>query len=173
MTLLLDTPFVDVRGDTLRWTLAPVVRTPLAVREVRLPTGLVVGLGVLGASHQVLVRDRDDRLLVSETVACDLVGADPLPGRARTAAYSFESGIDRFAPDDFGDRVSALVERLAQHPEAVVARFPGAPHAVTALALEPTGPGQPLTWRTWHAYPQTGELVTTTTRLDVQEVAGE
>jgi hypothetical protein len=65
------------------------------------------------------------------------------------------------------------VERLSGRTDAVVAHFPGDPHAVTALALDLSGDGAgagPITWRTWHTYPQTGEIVATTTSYRPEEV---
>ena len=85
--------------------------------------------------------------------------------------YCFRSSIHRLLPAHFGDRVDRLVARLADHPSAIVGRFPGSPHAVTALladGIPGSGPGSydaGVRWRTWHAYPQDGRLVATTTML--------
>jgi hypothetical protein len=43
------------------------------------------------------------------------------------------------------------------------------PHAITALTVDVLANGL-LAWRTWHAYPQAGELVTTRSRLTYPEV---
>ena len=168
-TLRLQTPFVDVRGDSLRWTLEPVPRTPLAVREVALPGGLQVSLRVLGASHQVLVR-HGERALLSETVACDLADAAAMPGEEARPGYTFTSTVDLLAPAELAARVAELADRLDGRGDAIVAAFPGAPDAVTALALDPGTTADTIVWHTWHAYPQTGELVRTTTCFHHQEV---
>ena len=39
-------------------------------------------------------------------------------------------------------------------------RFPGEPHAVTAIVSESTDDS--ISWHTWHTYPQAGEVVVTT-----------
>ncbi|MEI7055225.1 DUF2617 family protein [Nocardioides sp. CCNWLW239] len=163
---LLDVPFADVRGDTLRWTLAPVTCTPLASRIVRLADGLTVTLSVLGASHQVLVR-RHDRPLLHETVACGIDEAAPLPSVHAADGYRLTSHVSEVEPDELATQAARLVERLSGRTDAVVAHFPGDPHAVTALALDRDA--REISWRTWHTYPQTGEIVATTTSYRPEE----
>lgn len=166
MTVLVQAPFADVRGDALRWALDLPPRDALAVREVALRDGRTVGLQVLGASHQVLVRRGPD-VLLSETVACDLDDALPLPERSRRTGYHFSSSVERFEPVAFRDRVVELVDLLDGRADAIVAGFPGTPYAVTAMALDEDR--RTLGWQTWHAYPQTGELIHTSTRLHPTE----
>jgi Protein of unknown function DUF2617 len=165
VTVQIDVPFADVRGDALRWALDLPARSPLAALDVALPGGRVVRLQVLGASHQVLVRRGDD-VLLSETVACGLGDAAPLPSRTRRGGYHFGSRVRRLEEAAFRAEVDALVARLDRVEDALVAGFPGTPYAVTALAVQPRT-GNRLDWQTWHAYPQTGELVHTTSRLDL------
>lgn len=165
MTVQIDVPFADVRGAELRWALDLPARAPLAARDVVLPRGGLVRLQVLGASHQVLVRRGDD-VLLSETVACGLGGAAPLPSRTRRGGYHFGSQVRQLDEADFRAEVDTLVARLDGAEDAIVAGFPGTPYAVTALAVRPRT-GNRLDWETWHAYPQTGELVHTTSRLDL------
>ena len=165
---LLDVPFADVRGDTLRWTLAPVPCTPLASRTISLEDGLTVTLSVLGASHQVVVR-RHNRPLLHETVACGISEASPLSEAHSAGGYRLDSHVASVGPDELAERASALVEQLSGRTDAVVAHFPGDPHAVTALTLDGFS-GAELTWRTWHTYPQTGEIVATTTSYRPEEV---
>ncbi|MFJ9387558.1 DUF2617 family protein [Nocardioides sp. NPDC101246] len=165
---LLDVPFADVRGDTLRWTLAPIPCTPLASRTVSLTAGLTVTLSVLGASHQVVVR-RHGRPLLHETVACGIAEAAPLPAAHAAGGYRLASHVGEMRPEELAAQASRLVERLEGRTDAVVAHFPGDPHAVTALALDKVGERQ-ITWNTWHTYPQTGEIVATTTSYRPEEV---
>ena len=166
---LLDVPFADVRGNTLRWSLAPIECTPLASRTVDFGTGLTVTLSVLGASHQVVVR-RHDRPILHETIACGIAGAAPLPAAHAEGSYSLGSHVATLDPEELAERAAELVERLEGRTDAVVAHFPGDPHAVTALALEELGEWQ-ITWSTWHTYPQTGEIVATVTSYRPEEVA--
>jgi hypothetical protein len=79
--------------------------------------------------------------------------------------YEFRSVTHRLGPGHFGARVEKLVARLAAHPDAIVGRFPGSPHAVTALLAGPGPGGAGVRWRTWHAYPQDGRLVSTATTV--------
>ncbi|MER7606647.1 DUF2617 family protein [Nocardioides sp. NPDC127503] len=164
---LLDVPFADVRGDTLRWTLAPIPCTPLASRTVNLGSSLTVTLSVLGASHQVVVR-RHDRPLLHETIACGIAEAAPLPEAHAAGGYRLASHVEEMGPEELAAQASRLVERLSGRTDAVVAHFPGDPHAVTALALDRSGDGE-IVWNTWHTYPQTGEIVATTTSYRPEE----
>jgi hypothetical protein len=153
-------PFADVRSDALCWALGLPEREPLAQCSV-VSGGLRVELRILGASHQVLVRDGRNGVLLSETVACDLPGAAPMPAHAARPDYEFAATVEQLPGDELAARVQRLEESLAGRPDAVAAAFPGVPHAVTALAMAIDGFG----WESWHVYPQTGELVHTTTRV--------
>lgn len=155
-------PFADVSATGLRWALGLPEQPALAERTLPLDSHRTISLRILGASHQVLLRDGDVTLL-SETVACDLPGADELPERAGSGGYLLTSRVERFGADDFGRAVRDLLDTLQEEPYAVIGTFPGDPHAVTALAVDEPTAGA-ISWRTWHAYPQTGELVTTSTR---------
>nr|WP_239648782.1 DUF2617 family protein [Nocardiopsis chromatogenes] len=161
-------PFADTRARDLVWTLEHPPLPALATRTAVLG-GVRVELRVLGASHQVVLAGGPQaHARAVETVAC-LPGADGnLPGSAAPgvpglASYSFTSTVERLSGPELDRRVRALVDRLDGDPAAVAAAFPGSPSAVTALAAASPAPGC-LEWRTWHAYPQTGELVRTRTR---------
>ena len=69
------------------------------------------------------------------------MGVPGLPPAADRALggwdYRFRSRAHRLPPARFGARVDRLVARLADHPAAIVGRFPGSPHAVTALLAGP------------------------------------
>lgn len=164
---VLDVPCADVRGDTLRWTLAPVRCTPLASQMVQLRDGLTVALNVLGASHQVVIH-RDGRPLLHETIACGIAQASPLPTSHVEGGYRLASHIGRMGTEQLVAQVGRLVDKLSGRTDAVVAHFPGDPNAVTALALEKFGPSQ-IIWNTWHTYPQTGEIVATITSYRPEE----
>lgn len=142
----LDTPYADTTAGDLSFALG-LPELP-ALHTLRLP-GLELRL--LGASHQVVWTTVDGERLV-ETVAC-LPGRDPhLPPAMDGPGYAFTSRVEPLAH-------APLWRDLAADPRALVGLFPGDPDAVTALRAEERG------WRTWHAYPQTGELVTTQTWL--------
>ncbi len=165
-------PFVDTCAADLTWTLDHPLITPLATRVVRVGTS-VIEFRVLGASHQVRAADGvgADRLL--ETVACLPGQEGTLPSRttdrvADTTGYRFTSTVETLAPDELHTRVKRLTADIDGRPDGLLATFPSDPLAVTAMAIH-TPPGDPVIgWRTWHAYPQSGELVTTTTSVAVR-----
>jgi hypothetical protein len=185
----LRVPYRDTAADQLVWRLGEPCRPALATLELVLPGGQVE-LRLLGSSHQVIFTAGST--VISEVVACDPsdghagvgadrdtsrpgAGSDPaaqpvaVPSVAERALdgwdYRFGAATRRLAPDPFRYRVDRLVGRLADHPAAIVGSFPGSPHAVTALLAEVSGTGAGIRWRTWHAYPQDGRLVATSTTL--------
>ena len=89
---------------------------------------------------------RPRRGAVSEVVACGL-GGPGLPPAGRTGRSTAGPTLPLPYPPASGRRASGhwvdlLVARLADHPDAIVGRFPGSPHAVTAL-LAGAGPAAP------------------------------
>ena len=166
MLARLSVPYVDVSAGDLRWALAADSGlTPLASVDVRLGSASV-RLTVLGASHEVLATI--GRATCTEVIACG-AGVGPLPSSAtrRLAGmeYRITSTVLRLDAGELARRAGALRDRLATDEHALVAAFPGHAEAVTALAV--AGDERRLEWRTWHAYPLTGELVVTATRLSV------
>lgn len=170
----ISAPFVDTRAADLTWTLDHPPVEPLATRAVRVG-GTVVEFRVLGASHQVragVPGDSAQELL--ETVACLPDEAGALPRRtttliADTAGYRFTSTVEVLAPEEFRARVWQLTAEINETPNGLAATFPGDSLAVTAMvAHTPPERDTTLGWRTWHAYPQSGELVTTTTSVTLQ-----
>jgi hypothetical protein len=162
----LRVPYRDTAADDLVWRLGDPRRPALATLELEV-AGRLVELRLLGSSHQVVFTAPD--AVVSEVVAC-AVGAPGLPPAADRALggwdYRFRSSARRLAPDRFGRWIDGLVARLSDHPAAIVGRFPGSPHAVTALLAESAAArGAGVSWRTWHAYPQDGRLVATSTTV--------
>lgn len=156
MRALLDTRFADSRAAdlSLAYGLRPL--PALGSHRVTLP-GTELELRVLGASHQVVVGNW------SETVAClpDRPGA--LPAREESVAgglrTTFEAFCHRLDAEELAARVAGIVRECEADEHALVGEFPGSPLAVTALRAWSTGDG--AAWRTWHAYPQAGELVET------------
>ncbi|MGX4657494.1 DUF2617 family protein [Micromonospora sp. SCSIO 07396] len=179
MLVSLNTPYVDTCAADLSLALGGPERPALHVRDLTLPGGVRLRLRLLGASHQVVLTvpaagadapapDRPGGAggLV-ETVAC-LPGRPPhLPGDLHDEAggYRFTATVLRPAEGELHTRIAALRADLADDPYALVGVFPGDPDAVTALAVRPDAPGGSVRWRTWHAYPQTNELVLTETAV--------
>ena len=157
----IDTRFADSRAAdlSLAYGLRPL--PALGTHTVTLG-GLTVELRVLGASHQVVLGDW------SETVAClpDRPGALPAREEQVVGDYvvRFEARCDR--PADFGAAVSTVITTCEADPNALVAEFPGSPLAVTALSASVVDDG--VAWQTWHAYPQAGELVWTSSVVSLR-----
>ncbi|WP_229398954.1 DUF2617 family protein [Micromonospora okii] len=163
MLVTLDTPYVDTSAADLSLALGDAERSALHVLDLDLPAGFRLRLRLLGASHQVVLRAPGVEL--TETVAC-LPGRPPeLPATRLDEAngYRFTATVLRPAAAELSARVAALRAELAGDPYALVGVFPGDVDAVTALAVRPDPPGGTVAWRTWHAYPQTRELVLTET----------
>ncbi|GAA3736382.1 hypothetical protein HDA32_001365 [Spinactinospora alkalitolerans] len=163
-------PFVDTRAADLTWTLEHPPVEPLAARVLESGDGAVrIELRILGASHQVLLEAGRERL--AETVACLPGAAGGLPRHAASSAagphhYDFASSVRRLGPEAFAEEVAQASLAVADHPRGLLATFPGDSLAVTGLVTETDG--RTLRWRSWHAYPQSGELVTTTTSVSLR-----
>jgi hypothetical protein len=106
-----------------------------------------------------------------ETVACLPGHRGTLPANSRDDAtgYQFTSRVLRLYPGELTSRVAELRNALADDSRALVGVFPGDSAAVTVL-LASLGLLE-IGWRTWHAYPQTGELVETETTMARGEYA--
>ena len=186
MKALIATSFADscAADLSLAYGLAPL--PALSTHQVELP-GARVELRVLGASHQIVLDIGRPQPVAgwsetvagwsetvagwsetvagwSETVAClpdrpgtlpahNLVDSGPLRVR-------FRAGCLRLDRVRLAEQVRVITRRCEGHSQALVATFPGAPWAITALLVQDRGPGG-VGWYSWHAYPQTAELVTT------------
>ncbi len=176
MRALIAAPFVDSRAADLSLAFGLDRLPALGTHRVELP-GASVELRVLGASHQVVLDI--DGLEWSETVAClpDRAGALPTREQSRVGdlVSRFSARCVRLPPAELAARIRALRRHGEGHPHALVGTFPGSPLAVTAMVVDPVDPavplGPPIGWWSWHAYPQTGELVTTRSVLVSQDSA--
>ncbi|GLY22581.1 DUF2617 family protein [Micromonospora sp. NBRC 101691] len=170
MLVSLDAPYVDTSAADLSLALGGPELPALYVLDLDLSGGRRIRLRLLGASHQVLLGGSapdgsSGPVVLAETVAC-LPGRRPdLPSAVHQPAdgYSFTATVLRPEPGGLSSRVAALRADLADDPHALVGVFPGDPDAVTALAVVPDPASNTVRWRTWHAYPQTNELVLTNT----------
>lgn len=155
----LDVPFLDASADALVWQLDAPLEPALARRRV-VRAEWTLDLHLLGASHQVVVRGPGG-VTCSELVAC----RPGVPGRLPAAVveergglrYDFRSSVESLGADELAARAEELVARLAARDNALVGAFPGSAHAVTAIEVAREG------WRTWHVYPQAGQVVATET----------
>ncbi|MCX5405727.1 DUF2617 family protein [Streptomyces sp. NBC_00335] len=167
MLTTLQTTYTDTRAADLAWALGRERLPALAVLNLELG-GAKVELRLLGASHQVLLEEGD--VLCSETVACMPGSSTPLPlGVAKRVGdweYEFAARVENLSRGSFAGRAQELLALVADHPNGLAGTFPGSPHAFTAM-LAQRYEGQ-VRWRTWHAYPQEGQLVATRTRVGVR-----
>ncbi|MFD3916525.1 DUF2617 family protein [Streptomyces sp. NPDC058603] len=163
----LDAPYLDTDADQLCFSLDLTERPALAERVVSLG-GLEVRLRLLGASHQVIAGP------VLETVAC-LRGA--VRGLPETCVrhlpgwvYNFGATTRRLTSEEFSAEVAQVLGKAADAEHSLCGVFPGSPEAVTAVVVETARGlhGAGLIWRTWHTYPQNGQIVSTYSQLEAR-----
>lgn len=171
----LPVAYADTSASGLGYSLTAPPQEPLARIDGEV-SGLPVSLRLLGASHQVLVGDAP-RLL--ETVACLPDITADLPVSFQESGYYFSARTDTMDAAALAATVTTIVDEVDDHHRrglpALLGRFPGSPLALTAIVAGP-GAADPnsqvlVTWRTWHTYPQTGEVVVTSSSLWRQGVA--
>ncbi|MCZ2523771.1 DUF2617 family protein [Streptomyces sp. NPDC059506] len=166
MLISLKTAYCDTRAEDLAWALG---REPIpALATLDLDLGGVSGrvqLRLLGASHQVILDDEHGGC--SETVACLPGRSMPLPAGAAERVgdwdYEFAAHVDKLSRHAFTTRAQELLALVADHPNGLAGTFPGDDHAFTALLVRCLD--DRIQWRTWHAYPQEGQVVMTRTRI--------
>ncbi|GAA3013814.1 DUF2617 family protein [Streptomyces fulvorobeus] len=167
MLTTLQTVYSDTRAADLAWALGREPLPALAVLDLRFDE-VKLQLRLLGASHQVLLEEGG--ATCSETVACIPGSSTSLPlGVAKRIGvweYEFAARVETLTEGAFAGRAQELLALVADHPHGLAGTFPGSPHAFTAL-LAQRAEGQ-VRWRTWHAYPQEGQLVVTRTRVGVR-----
>ncbi|MFF9849460.1 DUF2617 family protein [Streptomyces litmocidini] len=167
MLTTLKTSYTDTRAADLAWALGREPLPALAVLDLEL-LGAKLQLRLLGASHQVLLEEAGRHC--SETVACMPGSSTPLPlgvsKRVGEWEYEFSARVETLTHGSFAGRAQELLALVADHPNGLAGTFPGSPHAFTAM-LAQRHEGQ-VRWRTWHAYPQEGQLVVTRTRIGVR-----
>ncbi len=139
----------DVSGARLRLALNAPAPTPLAACRLPHPSGGVLVLGVLGASHVVTVDGAHCHF--SEEVSCTAVTEADLPDHAVAPGYQLDSRTETHDEASFRRLAQQLRERCAHEFGWLGGAFPGDDAALTALAAEPDGAG--WRWQTWHLYP--------------------
>ncbi|MET9651937.1 MULTISPECIES: DUF2617 family protein [unclassified Streptomyces] len=167
MLTTLKTSYTDTRAADLAWALGREPLPALAALDLELGAAKLQ-LRLLGASHQVLLEEEGRSC--SETVACMPGSSTPLPlgvsKRVGGWEYEFAARVETLSDGSFAGRAQELLALVADHPNGLAGTFPGSPYAFTAM-LAQRHEGQ-VRWRTWHAYPQEGQLVVTRTRIGVR-----
>ncbi|WP_210754415.1 DUF2617 family protein [Gordonia paraffinivorans] len=166
----LSVAYADTSAARLGFSLDAPLQDPLAVRDAEID-GITVSVRLLGTSHQVVLDDGVHR--ICETVACLPEVASAVPESFQQTGYHFTSRVEQATPDRFAplvEQLTALVtERSAAGFPCVLGVFPGHPHAVTAIVTDASP--EEISWRTWHAYPNAGEVVVTASHLTRDRVA--
>ena len=147
-------PFVDTTPADLSHSLTHDRLPALAVKSVG-----PLELRVLGASHQVAL----DSWI--ETVACHRGRVDKLPGDTKSCGYTFTSEVTMYERQELARQVAELRQAMTRHPGGLAVAFAGDPLAITAITAEVTS--ESANWQTWHVYPNTGEIVTTQSSLQL------
>ncbi|GHH39136.1 DUF2617 family protein [Streptomyces candidus] len=168
MLTTLKTDYTDTCASDLAWALGREPLPALAVLDLELGDAKLQ-LRLLGASHQILLEEGDG--YCSETVACIPGSRTPLPlGVSKQVGhwdYEFAARVETLSEAAFAGRAQELLALVADHPHGLAGTFPGSLHAFTALLAQREERDQ-VSWRTWHAYPQEGQLVVTRTRVGVR-----
>lgn len=161
MLIRLQAPYADVRASDLSLAIGLEPLPALQTLAVALE-GCRIELRLLGCSHQALLHAPGKSW--SETVACRQGVAGDLPERRTEhgsfGTYSFAARVDTLDPG----RATAALLAASADPRGLVGVFGRPAGAFTALRLREHPGG--VTWTSWHAYPQTRELVSTESRLE-------
>ena len=169
MLTTLKTAYTDTRAGDLAWALGREPLPALAILDLEI-SGATVQLRLLGASHQILLTD--ERGTLSETVACMPGSTSPLPlgvsKRLDDRDYEFTARIETLSRSAFAGRAQDLLALVTDHPHGLAGTFPGDPYAFTALLVQRRH--DEVLWRSWHSYPQEGQLVCTRTRVRTHPV---
>lgn len=165
MLIRLEVPYADTSSAALTWTLDAADTAGLARLVRTIPgTSLSLELRLLGTSHQALLGPADGPATCIETVSCSAGGA-ALPDQhleTRQAwSYALTSRVETLSAAALSEAAAHLCTTLGQSEDALLGLFPGSRTALTALHVVPHTGG--IAWRTWHAYPNTGEMVRTKT----------
>jgi hypothetical protein len=162
MQAILAVPYSDTSADQLSLSFDQPLLPALST--VRCRFGEVdVTLRLLGASHQVSATTQDDEIV--ETLACIPGLRGELPSKLQTARVSFRARTERHTVQSLA-ALGAGVSSQATGPHALIGHYPGSPDAFTAIIAADLG--DQVRWDTWHAYPQTGDVVITSTVLQVR-----
>jgi hypothetical protein len=169
MLTTLNTAYTDTCAADLAWALGRGPLPALATLDLDL-LGARLELRLLGASHQVLLEEEGGSC--SETVACIPGSSTPLPlgvsERIEGWEYEFAARVEHLTQGRFAGRAQELLALVSDHPNGLAGVFPGSPYAFTAMLAQRDEDGVGVRWRTWHAYPEEGQLVVTRTRVGLR-----
>ncbi|MGH8791584.1 MAG: DUF2617 family protein [Stackebrandtia sp.] len=170
MIVDLDIPFEDTCVCDLRYLPgAPDIPVLGSMEFPDIVPGASLSLRLLGASHQAVLTLPEGHY--AETVACVPDSGGPLPKRSTVSVGSwqcrFDHRVDVLSAADLAVECAWLRERAARLDPTwtLVGTFPGSPDALTYLHVDRFETGEALGWSTVHVYPESGQMVHTSTRL--------
>lgn len=151
----------DVSADNLGLLLDAPAPRPLVELVRERPGAAPIRLGVLGASHVVVIGDG----LFTEQVSCETLaaGGQPLPAAADRGRYTFQSSTRIYHVETFRRMAGLIREKSVADPEShLCGVFPTDEAALTALTVEPIG-ADGWAWLSRHLYPdETGGTIVKT-----------
>jgi hypothetical protein len=166
MHVRLEVPFVDAVAADLALSLgAPLQR---AVSAFEIQSGEYrAELRLLGCSHQALLAA--DGYELSELVACQSGQSGPLPQRVSDTQggrrYEFRARTRVLDADAYRAQARDVMEDVAALERGLVGTFPQPDGAFTALRFTASESVGAIACETWHGYPQTGEIVFTSSQV--------
>ena len=160
-------PYADTSAAALQWSVSLPDTPPLDV--LVLGDGpAVLELRLLGSSHCAVLRAPAGVDPLVETVACRLADdGEPVPQTRELQLgglrYRFTSSVSSVDPHELRALAEQLRRDVRGRADRMAGVFPGATDALTVLggAVESTA----ARWETWHLYPNTGEVVRTSTAV--------
>lgn len=166
MLIELELPFVDVRAADLALALDAPHQDAISVLQFETAEHRAE-LRLLGCSHQAIICA--ERYQLSELVACSPGQTGPLPAHATDSRagrrYEFRASIRTLAPGEYARRAASVMAAISAHDDGLVGTFPQPDGAFTALRFTERRPAAGIKWETWHAYPQTREIVFTSSEV--------
>jgi len=174
MQFHLDVPFANTTAHSLGYALGYEAVDTLASLLVPCPAlDGTIELGILGASHQITLRNAADEAIGVETLACTVASPVPPVNDAVVGGlpYQFICRVHEVTQARLHAFAATLVLTLATEPHGVIATFPGEPQAITGIHLDSISPVSGgtnplrLRWRSWHLYPGERTVVSTLTRV--------
>lgn len=166
-------PYADARASDLRLALGPTelnrLRPALATRPGPRFLDFTTELRVLGASHQIALIGAD--WVWTETLAFGASSEPALPSESRTLIapgllHDMTIAVKReLSRTQFSHRADEIDRQCRAHDTSLAVRFAGDALAFTAIGA--SGDAEGLRWETWHLYPESREIMASSTRITI------
>ncbi|ETD34209.1 DUF2617 family protein [Williamsia sp. D3] len=162
MQAILAVPYSDTSADQLALSFDEPLLPALSTVRCQFDNADLT-LRLLGASHQVSAVTALGETV--ETLACLPGQHRELPSTLQTPTVSFRARTERHNARSLSV-LGAQISDRATGPHALIGHYPGSPDAFTAIIAADLG--DRIRWDTWHAYPQTGDVVITSSLVQVR-----